>query len=135
MAVPEGHPEGVSPLNQGHKEPAVRIGLTPETRRQMWQKLMWVGIWLAFMGAPIGDLLDGDHTTAATVLGWLGLATFVTVYLALVLRHTARPRPARRSTASWASWRRSRSSSPSRSARPGSSSSCTCPSPAGPPFR
>ncbi|MEU9102103.1 sensor histidine kinase [Streptomyces sp. NPDC048361] len=57
----------------------------------MWQKLMWVGIWLAFMGAPIGDLLDGNHTTVPTVLGWAGLAGFVTVYLALVLRHTARP--------------------------------------------
>ncbi|MFE9535993.1 sensor histidine kinase [Streptomyces sp. NPDC006691] len=57
----------------------------------MLQKLMWVGIWLAFMGAPIGDLLDGNHTTVPTVLGWLGLAGFVTVYLALVLRHTARP--------------------------------------------
>ncbi|GGU08711.1 two-component sensor histidine kinase [Streptomyces violascens] len=81
----------MSPLNQGRKDPAVRIGLSPETRRQMWQKLMWVGIWLAFMTAPIGDLLDGNHTIAATVLGWLGLAAFVTVYLALVLRHTARP--------------------------------------------
>ncbi|MFD7019399.1 sensor histidine kinase [Streptomyces sp. NPDC059928] len=57
----------------------------------MWQKLMWVGIWLAFMGAPISDLLDENHTAVATVLGWLGLASFVTVYLALVLRHTARP--------------------------------------------
>ncbi|MCX5385449.1 sensor histidine kinase [Streptomyces sp. NBC_00083] len=57
----------------------------------MWQKLMWVGIWLAFMGAPIGDLLDGNHTAVPTALGWAGLAGFVTVYLALVLRHTARP--------------------------------------------
>lgn len=92
MAVPEGHPEGVSAVNQGHsKAPAVRIGLSPETRRQMLQKLMWVGIWLAFMSAPISDLLDGNHTTVATVLGWSGLTGFVTVYLALVLRHTARP--------------------------------------------
>ncbi|MFB7645080.1 MULTISPECIES: sensor histidine kinase [Streptomyces] len=52
---------------------------------------MWVGVWLAFMSAPIGDLLDGSHTTVATVLGWIGLVGFVTVYLALVLRHTARP--------------------------------------------
>ncbi|MFG3283118.1 sensor histidine kinase [Streptomyces sp. NPDC048111] len=57
----------------------------------MLQKLMWVGIWLAFMGAPIGDLLDHHHAAPATVLGWLGLAGFVTVYLALVLRHTASP--------------------------------------------
>lgn len=92
MAVPEGHVEGVSSLNEGDsRAPAVRIGLNPETRRQMWQKLMWVGVWLAFMGAPIGDLLDGNHTTPATVLGWLGLACFVTVYLGLVMRHTARP--------------------------------------------
>ncbi|GGY34393.1 two-component sensor histidine kinase [Streptomyces xanthochromogenes] len=82
----------MSPVNQGHsEEPAVRIGLSPETRRQMLQKLMWVGIWLAFMSAPIGDLLDGNHTTVATALGWFGLVGFVTVYLALVLRHTARP--------------------------------------------
>ncbi|MER0448080.1 sensor histidine kinase [Streptomyces sp. Edi4] len=57
----------------------------------MWQKLMWVGIWLAFMTAPVKDLLDGHHTTVPTVLGWLGLGGFVTVYLTLVLRHTARP--------------------------------------------
>ncbi|WP_411292724.1 sensor histidine kinase [Streptomyces sp. SDr-06] len=76
-------------MNQGH--PAARIGMSPETRRQMLQKLMWVGIWLAFMGAPVADLLDGHHATAATVFGWLGLVGFVSVYLALVLRHTARP--------------------------------------------
>ncbi|WP_345650441.1 sensor histidine kinase [Streptomyces tremellae] len=51
---------------------------------------MWTGIWLAYLGAPVSDLGDGGHGTAAVALGSAGLAAFVAVYLALVFRHTGR---------------------------------------------
>ncbi|MEU5433913.1 sensor histidine kinase [Streptomyces sp. NPDC020719] len=75
------------------------IGRPPENRREAGRKLVWIGIWLAFLGAPVSDLLKGEHTVGATVLGWLALVAFVAVYLALVFRHTARPY-ARSTTAS-----------------------------------
>ncbi|MCX5341083.1 sensor histidine kinase [Streptomyces atratus] len=56
----------------------------------MWIKLLWIGIWLAFMSAPVKDLADGDHTPWATALGALGLLVFVGAYLALVFRHTSK---------------------------------------------
>ncbi|XNR95030.1 sensor histidine kinase [Streptomyces sp. R-74717] len=59
-------------------------------RRQVWIKLLWIGIWLAFMSAPVKDLADGDHTPWATALGALGLLVFVGAYLALVFRHTSK---------------------------------------------
>ncbi|MET9483869.1 sensor histidine kinase [Streptomyces sp. NPDC006638] len=51
---------------------------------------MWIGIWLAFLGAPLSDIFSGAHTPGADVLGGLGLAAFVAVYLGLIFRHTAR---------------------------------------------
>lgn len=72
-------------------EDFLRIGQRPATARQSFFKLLWVGIWLAFMGAPLSDLLGGAHTAVADALGGLGLAVFVAVYLALLFRHTARP--------------------------------------------
>ncbi|MGP9018783.1 sensor histidine kinase [Streptomyces sp. BR1] len=67
------------------------IGRPPENRQEAGRKLVWIGIWLAFLGAPVSDLLKGHHTVWATVLGWLALVAFVAAYLALVFRHTARP--------------------------------------------
>lgn len=67
------------------------IGRPPTSRRQAMIKLLWIGIWLAFMGAPVSDLLKGEHSRWATVLGWLGLVSFVAVYLVLVFRHTSKP--------------------------------------------
>ncbi|MER7177712.1 sensor histidine kinase, partial [Streptomyces mesophilus] len=52
--------------------------------------MLWIGIWLIFLASPVKDLADGHHTTAATVLGWLGLAVFVAAYLSLVFRFTSR---------------------------------------------
>ncbi|WP_199545774.1 sensor histidine kinase [Streptomyces sp. N35] len=52
--------------------------------------MMWIGIWLVFLASPIQDLAGGHHTTAATVLGWLGLGVFVAAYLSLVFRFTSR---------------------------------------------
>jgi len=66
------------------------MGQSPRNRREALRKLLWIGIWLVFMGDPIDDLLDGGHTAWATALGWLGLVAFVGVYLVLVFRHTAR---------------------------------------------
>jgi two-component system sensor histidine kinase DesK len=66
-------------------------GQVPDTRRQFFVKLMWVGIWLAFMGAPLSDLIGRNHSARGLAGGWLGLAVFVAAYLGLLLRHTGRP--------------------------------------------
>lgn len=67
------------------------VGQPPTNRRQSFMKLMWVGIWLAFLGAPISDLLSGTYSAAGTVFGALSLVLFVAGYLALIFRHTGRP--------------------------------------------
>ncbi|MFG3526077.1 sensor histidine kinase [Streptomyces sp. NPDC047917] len=72
-------------------ETSVGIGRPPTNRKQFSIKLLWIGIWLAFMGAPVKDLADGNHTPWATALGTLGLLTFVGSYLLLVFRHTSKP--------------------------------------------
>ncbi|MGW2842029.1 sensor histidine kinase [Streptomyces sp. NPDC001493] len=74
---------------------AVGIGRPPVTRRQIAMKLLWICVWLAFMSAPVKDLGDGGHTGWAILLGSLGLASFLGVYLRLVFRYTSRsPYPA-----------------------------------------
>ncbi|WHM41239.1 sensor histidine kinase [Streptomyces sp. BPTC-684] len=77
-------------VTEDHK-PVAGFGRPPENRQEALRKLLWIGIWLAFLGAPVSDLLKREHTAWATVLGWLALVAFVAVYLALVFRHTARP--------------------------------------------
>lgn len=74
----------------------VGIGRPPTNRRQVGVKLLWIGIWLAFMSAPVKDLLDGNHTPWATALGALGLVVFVGTYLVLVFRHTSKALDRRR---------------------------------------
>jgi two-component system sensor histidine kinase DesK len=64
----------------------VGIGQRPETRKQMMVKMLWTGIWLVYLSAPVSDLLHGGHGIVAAVLGWLGLAGFVAWYLALLFR-------------------------------------------------
>ncbi|MFJ4902307.1 sensor histidine kinase [Streptomyces sp. NPDC088727] len=66
------------------------IGRPPGNRKQMAIKSLWIGVWLAFMSAPIKDLADGTHTPWATALGTLGLVVFVGCYLALVFRPSPR---------------------------------------------
>ncbi|MFC9221184.1 sensor histidine kinase [Streptomyces hygroscopicus] len=68
----------------------VSIGQSPENRPQVLVKLMWIGIWMAYMGAPVSDLADRHHTVPATVGGALGLLAFVALYLVLIFRHTGR---------------------------------------------
>ncbi|MFD8091741.1 sensor histidine kinase [Streptomyces malaysiensis] len=95
---PEHRPRGRRPLTwwadatayDEENDQLVTIGQSPENRRQALIKLMWIGIWMAYMGAPVSDLADGHHTVPATVCGALGLLAFVTVYLALIFRHTGR---------------------------------------------
>ncbi|WNI22647.1 sensor histidine kinase [Streptomyces sp. ITFR-16] len=71
-------------------ETSVGIGSPPERRKQMRLKALWIGIWLAFMSAPVKDLVDGHHPAWATALGTLGLLVFVGSYLLLVYRHTSK---------------------------------------------
>ncbi|MER6722067.1 sensor histidine kinase [Streptomyces halstedii] len=68
----------------------------PYGRRQYVVKLLWIGVWLAFMSAPVKDLAVGRHTPVGRALGGAGLALFVAVYLVLLFRHTARPLGRRR---------------------------------------
>nr|WP_037868839.1 histidine kinase [Streptomyces sp. NRRL S-813] len=67
------------------------IGRPPRGRRELLRKLIWIGVWLVFLSAPVHDLAAGDHTPSGTVAGWLGLATFVGAYMALVFRNMGRP--------------------------------------------
>lgn len=77
-------------------ETFVGIGRPPTKRRQVGVKLLWIGIWLAFMSAPVKDLTDGNHTPWASTLGALGLMVFVGTYLVLVFRHTSKALERRR---------------------------------------
>ncbi|MFF2405559.1 sensor histidine kinase [Streptomyces sp. NPDC058092] len=72
------------------EEEYVGVGRPPTGRRQVWIKLLWIGIWLAFMSAPVKDLADGHHTPWGTALGVLGLLVFVGTYLVLLFRHTSK---------------------------------------------
>ncbi|MDX3078126.1 sensor histidine kinase [Streptomyces sp. MI02-7b] len=64
------------------------IGRAPENRRQALVKLIWIAMWMLYLGSPVSDLADGGHGLLATVLGWTGLAVYVTLYLGLVFRRT-----------------------------------------------
>ncbi|MFJ5264113.1 sensor histidine kinase [Streptomyces sp. NPDC088387] len=64
----------------------IGIGQRPVNRRQRFVKGLWTAIWFAYLGAPVTDLLHGGHATGVRVLGWLGLAAFVTWYMILVFR-------------------------------------------------
>ncbi|MEV8567087.1 histidine kinase [Streptomyces sp. NPDC051322] len=74
-------------MNEEHE---IRIGRVPANIRQAGAKMLWIGIWLIFMSAPLGKLLDGGYTTLHEALGWSGLVLFVAAYLVLVFRQTAR---------------------------------------------
>ncbi|WP_212911830.1 sensor histidine kinase [Streptomyces sp. TS71-3] len=66
------------------------MGRPPRNRRQAYSKMLWIGIWLAFLGAPVEDLLSGGHTIGFRFWGWTGLAAFVALYLRLVFRQISR---------------------------------------------
>ncbi|MDO0936097.1 histidine kinase [Streptomyces sp. DG2A-72] len=64
----------------------IGIGQRPQNRRQKAVKLLWTGIWLAYLSAPVSDLLHGGHSDGVRVLGWIGLVAFVAWYFALIFR-------------------------------------------------
>ncbi|MER5438831.1 sensor histidine kinase [Streptomyces sp. NPDC002790] len=66
-------------------------GRAPSNRRELFVKALWIGVWLVFLGDPVGDLAAGHHSTVGTVFGWAGLGAFTLTYLVLVFRHTNRP--------------------------------------------
>lgn len=66
-------------------------GRPPRNRREMFVRVLWIGVWLVFLSSPVNDLINGDHSTGATVAGSLGLTAFVAAYLVLVFRNIGRP--------------------------------------------
>ncbi|MFJ5515936.1 sensor histidine kinase [Streptomyces griseoluteus] len=66
------------------------VGRPPRGRRELWVKLLWIGVWLVFLSSPVHDLVSGGHGTAATWAGAVGLTAFVAVYLGLVFRNMGR---------------------------------------------
>ncbi|MEV6120929.1 sensor histidine kinase [Streptomyces sp. NPDC052077] len=64
----------------------VGIGQRPDTPGQKAVKVLWTGVWLVFLGAPVRDLLTAGHGPVALVLGWAGLAVFVVGYTLLIFR-------------------------------------------------
>ncbi|MGW4222327.1 sensor histidine kinase [Streptomyces bauhiniae] len=66
------------------------VGRPPRGRRELWVKLLWIGVWLVFLSSPVHDLVNGGHGTAATWAGAAGLTAFVAVYLGLVFRNMGR---------------------------------------------
>ncbi|MFF7965940.1 sensor histidine kinase [Streptomyces sp. NPDC007903] len=66
------------------------VGRPPQGRRELWVKLLWIGVWLVFLSSPVHDLVSGGHGTAATWAGAVGLTAFVAVYLGLVFRNMGR---------------------------------------------
>jgi two-component system sensor histidine kinase DesK len=80
--------------DEAESDRLVRMGQSPRNRRELLRKALWIGIWLVFLNSPFADLLSGDHSTAGRVGGWLGIAVFVGLYLALVSRNMGgRPFP------------------------------------------
>jgi two-component system sensor histidine kinase DesK len=45
------------------------------------RRLVWSGVWLAFLAYPIGDIVSHDHSTGWEVAAWASLAVFVALYL------------------------------------------------------
>lgn len=66
------------------------VGRSPQGRRELVVKLLWIGVWLVFLSSPVHDLVNGGHGTAATWAGAVGLTAFVAVYLGLVFRNMGR---------------------------------------------
>ncbi|MDJ0343830.1 sensor histidine kinase [Streptomyces sp. H10-C2] len=64
------------------------MGRAPENRRQALVKLLWIAIWMLYLGAPLDDLIHAGHGVPVTVIASLGLAAFVVGYLALVFLRT-----------------------------------------------
>ncbi|MFJ6618324.1 sensor histidine kinase [Kitasatospora sp. NPDC091335] len=69
-------------------------GSPVESRRQLLVKVAWMMLWMLYLAYPAGDLLNGGHSTAGTVLGWCCLGGFMIAYVLLVIfRSQAGMRP------------------------------------------
>lgn len=44
-------------------------------------RLLWSGVWLAFLAYPIGDILSGRHSNGWLAAAWLALVAFSALYL------------------------------------------------------
>ncbi|MGV9605305.1 sensor histidine kinase [Streptomyces sp. NPDC003631] len=77
--------------HEARAERLMRLGQSPSNRPELLRKSLWIGVWLVFLSSPVHDLAAGNHATAGTVAGWLGLVAFVGVYLMLVFRNMGRP--------------------------------------------
>ncbi|MER6134063.1 sensor histidine kinase [Streptomyces sp. NPDC001815] len=64
----------------------IGIGQRPRTPTQIAVKLLWTGVWLAYLSAPVSDLLHGGHSDGVRVLGVVGLVAFVAWYFTLIFR-------------------------------------------------
>lgn len=86
---PGGAPVGGNPgAMPSAGERIAPVCQAPENRRQLTVKVLWTGIWMVYLGAPLSDLFDGGHSPAVVVFGGLGLAAFVAVYVLLIFRYT-----------------------------------------------
>ncbi|WP_241779932.1 sensor histidine kinase [Streptomyces natalensis] len=65
----------------------VMIGQAARTRRQALSKTVWVGVWLLYLAAPVGQLMQPHTTIAERIWGFIGLVLFVVSYFVLVFRH------------------------------------------------
>ncbi|MGW3497882.1 sensor histidine kinase [Streptomyces sp. NPDC001020] len=72
------------------EERLLRMGQPPRNRGEALRKLVWILPWLIFLSSPVQDLASGPHSTAATVVGCLGLTAFTGIYLTLVFRNMGR---------------------------------------------
>ena len=45
------------------------------------RRLVWSGVWLAFLAYPIGDIISRDHSRPWEVTAWASLVVFVALYL------------------------------------------------------
>ncbi|MBB4891492.1 two-component system sensor histidine kinase DesK [Streptomyces olivoverticillatus] len=68
-------------LNEGF----VRIGQAPEDWRQILAKGCWTVLYMSYSYAVVQDLTEGHHSSGATVFGWIGLCSFLAIYLFLVM--------------------------------------------------
>ncbi|GAA2072553.1 sensor histidine kinase [Streptomyces albiaxialis] len=70
------------------------IGVLPATRRQRVRKMVWIAVWMVFLGGPVQDLTSGGHSAAVTAAAATAFALFGAVYVVLIFRHTTFPLPA-----------------------------------------
>lgn len=69
-------------------------GSPVESRRQLLVKVAWMLLWMTYLAYPASDLINGGHSLADQVLGWVCLAVFVVSYVLLVIfRSQAGMRP------------------------------------------